>query len=104
MYDKIAEGRLLRVCIEVNLLKPLILGCLVGSSEGVVEFFQEFIYEGVGVYCYHCGIVSYRVDSTVSRDDSNHLRRVARLVDNEEESIGLKKGVVGINEDNGSLG
>ena len=45
-------ANLARVCVEVDLSKPLVVDCPVGSSEEETEFFQEFVYEIIGIYCY----------------------------------------------------
>lgn len=56
--EELLKGVFARVCIEVDLTKPLSAGVIVGSGEG--QFFQEFIYEGITVYCYRCGIAGHR--------------------------------------------
>ena len=38
-----ARGAFARVYVEVDLMKPLVPGCPVGSSEQETEFFQVFI-------------------------------------------------------------
>jgi len=58
----LARGAFARVCIEFDLTEPLVLGCLVGSSEEVVDFFQEFVYEGIAIYCFRCGVVGHRIN------------------------------------------
>nr|POE78689.1 hypothetical protein CFP56_66566 [Quercus suber] len=49
-----ARGRFARICIQVNLDKPLITSILL---EGVV---QEVRYEGISTLCFSCGRVGHR--------------------------------------------
>lgn len=48
------RGRFTRICIQVNLDKPLITSILL---EGVV---QEVLYEGINTLCFSCGQVGHR--------------------------------------------
>ena len=52
----LVRGAFARVCIKVDLSKPIVAGCSVRSTEEVTDFFQEFVCEGIGVYCCHCGM------------------------------------------------
>ena len=49
-----ARGRFARVCVQVNLDKPLITSILL---EGVV---QDVLYEGINTLCFSCGRVGHR--------------------------------------------
>jgi len=63
-----------RVCVEVDLTKPLVPGCPVGLSEEN-EFFQEFAYEGISVYCYRCGVVGHRVEDCKCTETIDQIRQ-----------------------------
>ena len=54
-----------RACIEINLSQPLVPGVPV-EVEGEEEFWQEFVYERIGVYCFQCGRIGHR------RSDCTH--------------------------------
>ena len=59
----LAEGAFKRVCVEIDLTKPLVVGCPVGAAEGETEFFQEFVCEGIGIYYYRCGMVGIELQT-----------------------------------------
>lgn len=50
-----------RACVEIDLMKPLVSGTMVGPLNS--QFFQEFVYEGIGLYCYRCGKVGHHIAS-----------------------------------------
>ena len=49
-----ARGRYARLCIQVDIEKPLIYMILIG------KFQQSVVYEGIGKLCFSCGRVGHR--------------------------------------------
>lgn len=49
-----ARGRYARLCVQVDIDKPLIYTILIG------RFQQLIVYEGIGKLCFSCGRVSYQ--------------------------------------------
>ena len=51
-----SRGRFARICIQLDLEKPLVKTVRVGKVR------QAVIYEGIGLLCFHCGKVGHRID------------------------------------------
>ncbi|XVF28970.1 hypothetical protein REPUB_Repub15cG0079400 [Reevesia pubescens] len=51
------RGKFARICVEVNLQKPLVSKIRVG------KYLQRIEYEGLHTVCFHCGIVGHRSDN-----------------------------------------
>ena len=49
-----ARGRYARLCVQVDINKPLIYTVLIG------KFQQSVVYEGIGKLCFSCGRVGHR--------------------------------------------
>lgn len=49
-----SRGRYARICIQVDLAKPLILRVRIGNHRQVVA------YEGVSTICFQCGLAGHR--------------------------------------------
>ncbi|XP_030923116.1 uncharacterized protein LOC115950001 [Quercus lobata] len=52
-----ARGRYARLCVQVDINKPLIYTVLIG------KFQQSIVYEGIGKLCFSCGRVGHRRDN-----------------------------------------
>lgn len=59
---KLSRGTFARVCIEINLSQLLVSGVPV-EIKGEPEFWQELVYERIGVYCFQCGRIGHRCSS-----------------------------------------
>lgn len=59
------KARFARVCVEVDLSKPLKAGARIGPAGGL--FFQSVAYENLPVFCYSCGHLGHNVSSCPSK-------------------------------------
>lgn len=55
------KARFARVCVEVDLSKPLKVGARIGPPGRL--FFQSVAYENLPVFCYNCGHIGHHVSS-----------------------------------------
>ncbi|XP_026433557.1 uncharacterized protein LOC113330992 isoform X1 [Papaver somniferum] len=55
--ENISRRRFVRICIEVDLLKPLLPAVRIG------KLIQPIEYEGVSSICFHCGRANHRIDN-----------------------------------------
>ena len=62
-----ARGRFARLCIQLDLDKPLIKTVHVGRVRQVV------IYEGIGLLCFHCGRIGHKLDRCLVRGGTTPL-------------------------------
>ena len=51
------RGRFTRLCIQVNLDKPLVRKLYLGKLE------QSVLYEGINTLCFSCGRIGHKVES-----------------------------------------
>ncbi|KAH7538136.1 hypothetical protein FEM48_Zijuj03G0167000 [Ziziphus jujuba var. spinosa] len=58
------RGRFARICVEMDVFKPLIPKLIVGG------LIQHVEYEGVGTICFHCGCIGHR-DTNCDKMDKN---------------------------------
>ena len=49
-----ARGRYARICVQIDVEKPLITALLIGNIE------QPVIYEGIQKMCFSCGQIGHR--------------------------------------------
>ena len=55
--ESISKGCFARVCVQIGISKPLILGT--GIDEGTTGFRQLFVYENIPILCFGCGRVGH---------------------------------------------
>jgi hypothetical protein len=73
--EELLKGAFAHACVEIDLTKPLVAGILVGV--GQERFFQEFIYEGIAIYCYRCGMAGHRVPQCPCIESGGSKRKIA---------------------------
>ncbi|XP_028082879.1 uncharacterized protein LOC114284182 [Camellia sinensis] len=59
------RGRFARLCIQIDLAKPLIAKITVGSS------LVRVAYEGLSSVCFHCGLIGHRVEEWQNTANKN---------------------------------
>jgi hypothetical protein len=65
------RGRFARLCIQLDLDKPLIKTIRVGKVR------QAVIYEGIGLLCFHCGRIGHKIDKCPERGGTTPLAPTA---------------------------
>uniref|UniRef100_A0A2N9HPR9 CCHC-type domain-containing protein n=1 Tax=Fagus sylvatica TaxID=28930 RepID=A0A2N9HPR9_FAGSY len=65
------RGRFARLCIQLDLDKPLIKTIRVGKVK------QAVIYEGIGLLCFHCGRIGHKLDKCPERGRTTPLAPTA---------------------------
>uniref|UniRef100_A0A2N9GX50 CCHC-type domain-containing protein n=1 Tax=Fagus sylvatica TaxID=28930 RepID=A0A2N9GX50_FAGSY len=65
------RGRFARLCIQLDLDKPLIKTVRVGKVR------QAVIYEGIGLLCFHCGRIGHKIDKCPERGGTTSLTPTA---------------------------
>jgi len=54
------RGAFARACVEIDLSSLLVPGTTVAiKGEEEAEFWQNFVYENVGTYCFGCGRIGH---------------------------------------------
>ena len=69
-----ARGRYVRLCIQLDITKPLINTVLIGRFE------QSVVYEGIHSLCFSCGRIGHRKEAcplTIKKPEKR--RRLVRL-------------------------
>ena len=57
--NNLSQCMFARACIEIDLSYPLVSGTPV-EVEGEEEFWQQHVYDKIGVYCFQCGRIGHR--------------------------------------------
>lgn len=67
--NDIGWGKYLRICVLVDLLKPLVKGMMVKFGE--TQTWVACKYECLPKFCFHCGVIQHRLSGCVK--DSSQL-------------------------------
>ena len=78
------RGRFARICVQIDLDKPLARTVRVGKTRLAV------IYEGIGLLCFHCGRIGHRSELCPSRDLDKEETPAVPAGAREEEKDKLK--------------
>nr|POE70672.1 fatty acid desaturase 4, chloroplastic [Quercus suber] len=82
-----ARGRYARICVQINVEKPLITALLIGN------FKQAVIYKGIQKLCFSCGQIRHR------KENCPHIIRPTPPAREEEEGVEKTQGSSRIRHD-----
>lgn len=74
-----ARSAYARACVEIDLDQPLCPGVRIGPPND--HYWQESLYENVGLSCYRCGKICHRVPDCELPANGGFKRKVASITD-----------------------